>query len=130
MRDALLKVWWVGLGGFLGANARYWLGVWFEGRAKGPFPWATFAINVSGSFLLGLFMVLGLERQALPRDPVLRLLFAVGFLGAYTTFSTFTYETLVLAEAGAPEKALANAAGSVAAGLLAAWLGMAVGRRF
>ena len=46
MKDALFKIWWVGLGGFLGANARYWLGVWFEGRSGGPFPWATFAINV------------------------------------------------------------------------------------
>jgi CrcB protein len=130
MKEALLKIWWVGLGGFLGANARYWLGVWFEGRSRGPFPWATFAINVSGSFLLGLFMVLALERGVLPRAPVLRLLFAVGFLGAYTTFSTFTYETLVLAETGSPGRAFANVAGSVAAGLLAAWLGLAVGRRF
>ena len=131
MNDALLKIWWVGLGGFLGANARYWLGVWFEARAQGgQFPWATLVINVTGSFLLGLFMALDVERLALPRAPVLRLLFAVGFLGAYTTFSTFTYETLALAETGAPGRAFGNVLGSVAAGLLAAWLGMALGRRF
>ncbi|HMK61389.1 MAG TPA: fluoride efflux transporter CrcB [Dissulfurispiraceae bacterium] len=86
----------VGVGGFLGAIARYLIAVWI-GQAWGrSFPLGTFVINVSGSFLIGLLMTLFTERYAV--DPALRLLFVVGFLGAYTTFSTFEYETGKLIE--------------------------------
>ena len=81
----------VGIGGFVGAIVRYALAVWI-GQAWGrTFPLGTFVINVSGSFLIGLLMTLFTERYAF--DPAWRLLFVVGFLGAYTTFSTFEYET-------------------------------------
>jgi CrcB protein len=81
----------VGIGGFVGAIVRYALAVWI-GQAWGrAFPLGTFIINVSGSFLIGLLMTLFTERYSF--DPAWRLLFVVGFLGAYTTFSTFEYET-------------------------------------
>ena len=81
----------VGIGGFVGAIVRYALAVWI-GQAWGrAFPLGTFVINVSGSFLIGLLMTLFTERYSF--DPAWRLLFVVGFLGAYTTFSTFEYET-------------------------------------
>jgi len=81
----------VGIGGFVGAIVRYALAVWI-GQAWGrTFPLGTFVINVSGSFLIGLLMTLFTERYSF--DPAWRLLFVVGFLGAYTTFSTFEYET-------------------------------------
>ena len=89
---ALLSV-----GGSLGVNARYWLGVAITRWAGPQFPWATLAINVSGSFAIGLLTVL-LARW-LPH-PHMRLLLVVGFLGGYTTFSSFSAEALVLWERG------------------------------
>jgi CrcB protein len=127
--DVLRKTLWVGLGGFLGANARYWLGGWIVARWGSAFPWSTFVINVSGSFILGLFMTLVTERYALPHAPVLRLIVAVGFVGAYTTFSTFEFETMELVRTGVLLRAFANAFGSLAAGFLAVWLGVLLGRR-
>ena len=127
-KEAVQSTLWVGLGGFLGANARYWLGVWITARLGTGFPWATFAINVTGSFLLGLLMALVFERAGVPRAPVLRLAIAVGFIGAYTTFSTFELETYTLASAGAIARAAANALGSLVAGFGAVWLGVWLGR--
>ena len=126
--DPLQKSLWVGLGGFVGANARYWLGEWIQSRWGTAFPWSTFVINVTGSFVLGLFLTLVVERLRLPGAPVLRLLVAVGFLGAYTTFSTFSYETWTLLASGSWLRAFGNAAGSVCAGLLAVGLGIFLGR--
>lgn len=123
----LAKIGWVGLGGFLGANARYWLGVWVQGRLGEAFPWGTFVVNVTGSFALGLLMALVTERFTVPGNPVLRLSVAVGFLGAYTTFSTFEYETLALLRTAAWPRAAGNVLLSVALGLLAVWLGVRLG---
>ena len=117
----------VGAGGFLGAIARYLLGLWVDARLGSHFPYATLAINVSGSFALGL-LAGALEFSSLP--PELRLALGVGFLGAYTTFSTFTYETVTLVENGAPGLALAYVAASLLVGLLAAVGGLALGRSF
>jgi CrcB protein len=116
---------WVGLGGFIGANARYLLGAWIAARLGTTFPYGTFVINVTGSFILGAIMGL-LDGHVLA--PAVRLSLAIGFVGAYTTFSTFTYETLRLIEDGSLLLATANVAGSVVLGLLAAVAGLAAGR--
>ncbi len=116
---------WVGLGGFLGANARYLLGGWVAARWGVLFPWGTFVINVTGSFILGFFLAFAQERPWVA--PGARLLFAVGFVGAYTTFSTYTYESLRLLQDGQLALAAFNIVGSVITGMLAVFAGAALG---
>lgn len=116
----------VGTGGFLGAIVRYALGGWVAGRTGPGFPYETLLINVTGCFAIGLFMTLAVDAFAWP--PSARLFVAVGFLGAYTTFSTFGYETMKLLEGGSFMPALINCLASVTAGLIAVWLGIAAGR--
>jgi CrcB protein len=123
--DSWSKVIALSAGGVLGVNARYWLGQWINEWAGAQFPWATFAINVSGSFAIG-FLTLTVARW-LPH-PNVRLLVITGFLGGYTTFSTFAYESATLWERGEWGPAFANMAGSVAAGFAAVLLGIGVAR--
>jgi CrcB protein len=119
-RIALLSV-----GGSLGVNARYWLGIAIT-RWSGPqFPWATLTINVSGAFAIGFLMAM--LTHWLPH-PNIRLLLIVGFLGGYTTFSSFAFEALTLWENGERARGVAYVAGSVGAGLVAVVLGTAAGR--
>lgn len=120
VRVAMLSV-----GGALGVNARYWLGFWINRWAGPRFPWATFSINVSGSFAIG-FLTMVLARW-LPH-PNVRLLVLVGFLGGYTTFSTFAIESLMLWERGEPGRSISYVVGSVAAGLAAVVLGVGLAR--
>jgi CrcB protein len=122
-----MRALYVGLGGFLGAVARYALGGWISTRYRGEFPMATFVINISGSFLLGLFLALATVRIAI--DPRWRLFVAVGFFGAFTTFSTFEYETERLASAGGALLAWANVVLSVTAGFAAVWIGSRLAMR-
>lgn len=117
----------VGAGGFAGAIARYAVAMWIDSFWRRPFPLATFCINVSGCFVIGLFISLAMTR--LP-DPMLRLLLASGFLGAYTTFSTFELETHNLTAAGATGWAIANVVASVVAGFAAVRLGTVAARLF
>lgn len=126
--ETVQKTGWVGLGGFLGANARYWLGGWIQARWGAAFPWSTFVINVTGSFILGLFVTLISERFIVRNVLPLRLLIAIGFVGAYTTFSTFEFETLALVETAAWARAFANAFGSLFAGFVSVWLGVFLAR--
>ena len=114
---------YVALGGAAGALARFWVGGWVAEWVRPGFPWATFAINVAGSLLLGFLLRL-LPGQAAEGE--LRALLAVGFCGAFTTFSTFGVETAELLRRSAYGAAAAYAAGSVCLSVLAvvagAWL--------
>ncbi len=113
------------IGGALGVNARYWAAVGIDRWVGTRFPWATFAINVSGSFAIGLAATL-LARRDL-HSPA-RLLLITGFLGGYTTFSTFAFEARALWGRGQAGASLLYATGSVAAGVLAVVLGIAAAR--
>jgi CrcB protein len=108
-------------GGVLGTLARYRMGIWVHGWAGVGMPWGTFAINLLGSFILGLATQLA---SALPVSPELRGLVTVGFCGAFTTFSTFMFETVTLLQDGAWGRAAAYAVGSLALGLAAMMLGL------
>lgn len=117
----------VALGGALGAVARYLLSGWVARLAIGsPFPWGTLVVNGVGSFLLGLLIGLGSGgRWLLP--PFWRLLLATGFLGAFTTFSTFSFETVEAWRVGDARVAFLNVAASLVVALPACWLGLTVG---
>jgi len=115
----------IAIGGALGAPARYEVSRLVH-VAKDSFPWATFWTNVTGSFALGLTMVLILER--FPPSRYARPFVAIGFLGAYTTMSTFMVETAVLVKDGRAPIAAAYTLLSTAVGFAAVWLGMAGGR--
>jgi CrcB protein len=112
-------------GGVLGVNARYWLGVWVNRWASTSFPWATFLINVTGSFAIGV--ATGLLSRWLPH-PHARLLIVTGFLGGYTTYSTFALESITLWERGERGLTLAYMAGTVFLGFGAVVLGMMLAR--
>ena len=109
--------------GAVGVTARYMLDGAVLDRTDGAFPWGTFVVNVTGSFLLGFLTGLGLS-HAFPKAP--RLVLGTGFCGAYTTFSTFTFESVRLLEEGAANAAVRNAVGTLVAGSFAAALGLAV----
>ncbi len=115
----------IGLGGIIGALSRYYIGNLFTLWLGAAFPYGTMFINITGSALLGLIQVLALERFLF--SPRFRLFSGVGFCGAYTTFSTFTRETLTLARTQ-PGIALLYCAGSVICCLVGCWLGMVAGR--
>jgi CrcB protein len=115
----------IALGGALGS-----LGRWQLGRLlvdAGPFPWATFAENVSGSFVLGALVVLAFDRW--PRSRYLRPFLGVGVLGGFTTFSTYALDVRTLVVDDRPWLAVAYLLATLAAGLVAALLGMAAARR-
>jgi CrcB protein len=116
----------VACGGAIGAVGRFVLDRAIERREFGIFPWSTFAINVSGCFLVGVVVAALADRHHAPAW--LRLGLVLGLLGGYTTFSTFGQETLDLFEEGRLATALAYAAGSVALGTLGVFVGTRVGR--
>jgi CrcB protein len=109
------------IAGAVGAPARYLVDGFVQYRTPGVFPFGTFVINVSGSFLLGVITGLALYHGLAPLP---RAAIGTGFCGAYTTFSTFSYETVRLIEEGAVRLAVANVAVSVAVGLAAAGVGL------
>ncbi len=117
----MLDLLYIFIGGFAGAVARYEAGSWIARRVNGPFPVGTFAINIIGSGLIGLLFAKPIPRSLLD-------LLDVGFTGAFTTFSTFSYETLRLIEEKLYGSAAANAVASLGIGLLALWAGMLLGR--
>lgn len=112
----------IGLGGAAGAITRYLVDGFIVERTGGGFPWGTLVINLTGSFALGLLFAMTAERAVLPaevRGPLM-----IGFLGAYTTFSTFTVETDLLVKDGHVGVAFAYVTGSLVVGLLAAYVGI------
>lgn len=111
-------------GGGVGSLVRYLISVAITNRFSGQFPLWTFIINITGSFLIGLLMTLLTER--FPMYPNLRLLLVVGFLGGYTTFSSFEYETFQLTRTGGHWIALAYVVSSVIVGFFSVWLGVAL----
>lgn len=114
--EAWAPIFVLSLGGISGVNARYWLGIGINRWVSPKFPWATFAINVSGSFAFEVLVTL-LARW-LPQ-PNARLMVLTGFLGGDTTFSSFAFESLALWERREKGLAVANVVGSVFAGLAA-----------
>ncbi len=122
----LEKILLISAGAILGANARYWIGDWSAQKWGAAFPFGTVLINMTGSFLIGLFLTLATERFMI--DPRWRLLIAVGFLGAYTTFSTFSFESFSLINRGQWLLGVLNALGSTLVGILAVSLGVLVAK--
>jgi CrcB protein len=114
---------WVGLAGAAGSIARYAIGL---GVDQSHFPWATLGINVSGAFVLGLFLTIALGHLSVAvMTPI-----AVGLIGGFTTFSTFAWEGFTLGRTGRAGVALIYVAVSVIGGLAAAWIGYRFGRAF
>jgi CrcB protein len=124
----MMNVLLIGIGGFVGAVSRYGIAVWIGQRWGRSFPLGTFVTNVSGSFLIGLLMTLMAERFT--ENPQWRLLLVVGFLGAYTTFSTFEYETGALLKDGEWLFAGLNVVLSVVVGFVALKLGEVMAKSF
>ncbi|WP_456379920.1 fluoride efflux transporter CrcB [Thiolapillus sp.] len=117
----------IAAGGALGALMRYWVSTATYAWLGRGFPWGTLAVNVLGSFLMGVLYILLLER--LSSGPEMRAFLLIGFLGAFTTFSAFSIETLNLLEDAQIGKALLNAGGSVILCVAATWLGVILGRQ-
>jgi CrcB protein len=115
----------VALGGGIGSAARYLVGGWFASRFGPAFPYGTFVINVTGSFIIGFFLAFAQERVSL--SPYWRLFFAVGFVGGYTTFSTFEYESIRLLQEKEMLLGAVYVLGSVLLGGIAAISGITVG---
>ena len=102
----------VAFGGALGSVARYWVGVWAAPVSR-TLPWGTISINIAGSFVIGLFGTLTLAGGRLPASDSVRLFVMVGLCGGFTTFSSFSLQTLDLLRGGAPGRAMVNVAASV-----------------
>lgn len=107
----------------IGAPARYLFDGYVQDRTEGAFPWGTFAVNTSGCLLLGLLTGWGLYHHL---DSTARIIVGTGGIGAYTTFSTFSFETVRLAEEGATNEAVRNIVANLLVGLAAASAGLAV----
>jgi len=122
VRDILL----LALAGAVGTLSRYGLSGWAYRLFGERFPWGTLVVNVIGCFLLGLAMHVGTATELIPRSA--RLAMTVGFLGAFTTFSTFGFETHRYMESGAFLPAFANVAANVVLGFAAVWAGTGLGR--
>src|SRR5581483_9080501 len=123
MGEEVAKYVAIGVGAALGANARYAVGTYVADRMGVAFPYGTLLINVTGSLAIGFFLTLVAERVSV--DPLWRLLIATGFLGGYTTFSTFSFEGLTLLRDGEFLLAGIYLFGSVGSGVAGALIGAA-----
>jgi len=122
----LLKYLMVGIGGGLGSILRFWLGSYIGSRMGSRFPYGPFVINITGSFLIGLVFAFLTARTQW--SPNWRYLIPIGFIGGYTTFSSFEYETLQTIQDGQIGLGLLYVAASVVVGFAAVWGGMMAGR--
>jgi fluoride exporter len=116
----------ISTGAIFGANARYWLNDWAVQKWGSGFPVGTLLVNITGSLLLGFLMTIAADRFLI--DPRWRMLFVVGFLGAYTTFSSYTYESFTLLFTGDWQAGLLNMFGSVVAGVLSVGAGILIAK--
>jgi CrcB protein len=116
----------VAIGGAAGAVTRFALGAYVGNRMGTRFPYGTLIINCTGCFLIGLIMTVLTGRTQF--SPNWRYLIPIGFIGAYTTFSTFEYETLLSMQGGQMAAAALNIVLSVVVGFIAVWLGVVAGR--
>ncbi|MDO8717027.1 MAG: fluoride efflux transporter CrcB [Dehalococcoidales bacterium] len=116
----------LGVAGALGALSRYALGGAVERWTGTSFPYGTLVINVLGCLIIGYFMQFALTSEII--SPDMRLLVTIGFLGAFTTFSSFSYETAKLLEDGQHTSVILNIAMNVGLGLAATWLGTLLAR--
>ena len=123
-----MTLFFLAVGGAFGAVSRYLVQGWVQDFTGGRFPWGTFAVNITGSFMLGLVFALAMDRSVL--SPEVRVPLMVGFIGSYTTFSTLMLESWVLVEEGDVLRMFANLAGSVIIGMIAVVAGLALGRLF
>lgn len=119
-------LWYIAAGSAIGGVSRYLLGGWLQRQTAGTFPIGTLVINITGSFLLGLILRYAVETPTL--TPEARAFLTIGFCGGYTTFSTFSYETVALMEDGQWPRAALYVALSVSLSVLAAFLGFAAAR--
>lgn len=122
------KAIWISIGAVLGANLRYWVSDWAALRWGSHFPFGTLLINISGSFMLGLIMAMISEHYVM--DPRLRLVLTIGFLGSYTTFSTYAFESISLLQQGQGWLAFFNLFGSSLLGGFFALCGIWIGKLF
>lgn len=119
---------WIGLGAVLGANARYLVSLWLTVKLGPAFPYGTLTVNAAGSLLLGFLVAAGSQYLAL--SPQLRLLLFVGFLGSFTTFSTFAFESVALWQNGRIWAGLVNLLANNGISLLCAALGILLAGQF
>ena len=122
----MATIWWIGLGGFLGANARYWLGSLVNRWLGTGFPWATGLVNISGALLIGIVATLFVDRAV--DNESLRVFLIVGLLGGYTTFSSYTWEAVTMMEQNRWLPAVGYLIGSNVLGILACVAGVLIAR--
>lgn len=123
----MINILYIAAGGALGAVMRYLVSTGVHAVLGRGFPYGTLSVNVLGSFMMGFLFIFLIERSSL--GPEWRAMILIGFLGAFTTFSTFSIETLNLMENDAMVRAFANILVSLIICILAAWLGVILGRR-
>ncbi|HWT45497.1 MAG TPA: fluoride efflux transporter CrcB, partial [Vicinamibacterales bacterium] len=117
----MIRVLWICAGGALGTGARYLIALWAAQRISSVLPYGTLIVNVAGSFLIAVFMEAGMT---LGWSATLRAALTIGFVGGFTTYSSFNYDTLRLLEEGAPAAALANVIVTLIGCAIAGWCGL------
>ena len=125
-RRVMERLLFVCLGGAVGTGARYLVGGWLQKALGASFPYGTFAVNLLGSFVLGLLMVVSVDSESI--SPTMRIAITTGAMGGFTTYSTFSYETMRFAQGGAYGMAALNVGLTVTVCLMASFAGVAVGR--